>query len=106
PILQKEFYQFYAFFNSSAAELEPIPGSAGENKDISPHEDVPVYDRAELSPRITELRKIANSSTPELLSQQKLWEQTRSILSHLSFRSNAIDAIISIPAASRTPQQA
>src|SRR5205814_9216015 len=75
PFSQKEFYQFFAFFNSSTPELEPIPGSAGENKDVSAHEDVAIYDRAKLEPRIAELRKVLSTSTPELVAEQSNWER-------------------------------
>ena len=72
PITQKEYYQFYAFFNQTEDSDKP---------DEYPTMPIPTAEdnarTAKLKAEITELEKQSSVTTPELLTELAAWEKSQ-----------------------------
>lgn len=84
PFTQKDFYRFYAFFNSTAEEVKKTAPFAAESN--GPWVEVPSDEQkaalAVLRPEIERLKALLDHDTPELAADQAEWEN--------DFRTNPI----------------
>jgi hypothetical protein len=77
PFTQKEYYQFYAFFNNSDVR-DRVYGDTS-TKYIEPELDLPTDEQAarrnELDTKIEALNKVLKTETPELAAARRVWEK-------------------------------
>ncbi|MDG2013422.1 MAG: DUF1549 domain-containing protein, partial [Pirellulaceae bacterium] len=98
PVSQKEYYQFYAFFDTAH---EPGNGANNGNTDPIIRMDGPLTDRssflADIRERIATLRRY-QIHPPELIQARMDWEQSVSV-------EGALAEAIQVPAGQRTEKQ-
>ena len=90
PITQKEYYQFYAFFNQTG---DSDKGDESPTMPVQPQDQRGKIDR--LNQEIAALEKKLNSTSPEVLAEFSKWEETHngsaawSVLEPIHFESLA-----------------
>ncbi|MBI1390341.1 MAG: DUF1553 domain-containing protein [bacterium] len=76
PFTQKDYYQFYAFFNNHAPEIRQI--QSFEAQADGPRVELPTVEQKkimrEIGPRIDELKTLLSTMTPELAESLRRWE--------------------------------
>ncbi len=77
PFTQKEYYQFLAFFNSTARDVRSYGDTS--SKYIEPQLDLPTpeqaVERKKLEDEISGLEKTLKTETPEISAAQARWEK-------------------------------
>ncbi len=71
PITQKEYYQLYAFFNQTADNDQP-----DESPVIAAPDRLTLEAAREIEGKILAFRSVLESSTPELVEAQSVWERS------------------------------